>query len=177
MSVFGIRGSSSNVWNYSDKSKDNYMESITGLVVEIDNPQARDFNTGKPAFWDDGNPKRNFRFCIKGRSGQEVSWIFSPVKKGAAMQALGNALDPTGQNMDIALDDYLGKVITVSTVPGAYNARNPRPWNVKLEQGIQIDGPVRGVHDLSVQQQPQQRQGSGFEAEPEGVYSDEEIPF
>jgi len=150
MSMFDLKGgSSSNVWNYSDNTKDTYTEFIQGTVVEISNPQARDFNTGKPAFWDDGNPKRNLMMTVLQADGTEINWIFSP--KSKSTEACLAALDPNGDRDEVSIEEMLGKLVTVQTVAGAYNGKNPRPWWVTIHGDGQANM-VRGLKDLS---QPQ----------------------
>lgn len=155
MSMFDLKGNSGsgNVWNYSDNSKSNYAEWIQGTVVEISNPQARDFNTGKPAFWEDGNPKRNLMMTVLQQDGNEVSWIFSP--KSRATDACLAALDPDGTRDAVNIKEMLGKVVTVQTQAGSYNARNPRPWTVTVHGDGEVNK-VRGLKDLS---QPQSMPG------------------
>jgi len=150
MSMFDLKGntSSSNIWNYSDNTRQDYLECIEGTVVEISNPQARDFNTKKPAFWDDGNPKRNLCVCLRGRSGQELSWIFAPKSKAA--EACLVALDPQGTRDQVSIEELLGKFVRIQTQAGAYNGRNPRPWWVTI-LGDGEANMVRGLKDLTTQ--------------------------
>lgn len=193
MGIFDLKGGSSS-WNYHDPSKSGYMTSVTGTVVEISNPQARDYNTGKPKFWDDGNPVRNLCVTVRGQSGKEVAWFFSP--KSVAATACLDALDPDGTRDSVSIEELLGKNVTVSTKDGAYNAKHPRPWKVVVN-GEGDQSAVRGLKDLS-QAQPvaaepeadspvaaaQQRaaEALGFQQpaahvdETGGVY-DEDIPF
>lgn len=152
MSMFDLKGGSEGSgWNYSDNTKQNYMEMIEGTVVEISNPQARDFNTGKPATWPDGNPKRNLMLILRGRSGQELSWTFSP--KSAAANACLAALDPQGTREQVSIEELLGKFIRVQTQGGVYNAQHPRPWWVTLLGDGEANA-VRGLKDLSQPQNP-----------------------
>lgn len=154
MSMFDLKGGSNgNNWNYSDNTKAGYSEMIEGTCVEISNPQAKDFNTGAPAFWPDGNPKRNLQVVLLTKAGQEVSWTFSP--KSAAANACLASLDPQGTREQVSLDEILGKFIRVQTQAGVYNARNPRPWWVTI-LGDGEASAVRGCKDLS---QPQPMQG------------------
>ena len=156
MSIFDLKGggSDSNVWNYSDNSKANYTEFIQGTCVEISNPQARDFNTGKPAFWDDGNPKRNLKVTLLQNDGAEISWIFSP--KSDAADACKAALDPNDTRAKVNIEELLGKMLTISTEPGSYNARNHRPWTVVVHGDGQINM-VRGINDFTKQPAQQQQ--------------------
>lgn len=174
MSMFDIQGGSGNFWNYSDQSKENYHESITGLVVEVSNPVAHKFGTNEVDKFEDGNVKRNFCMTIRGQSGQELQWIFRPGRTSAAVQAIIAALDPQNTGKQVNIGELCGKVVTVSTKAGAYNAMKPRPWKVELVSGLQIDGQVRGIVDLSKPQPP-----ATFEVQPEddGVYGTEDIPF
>lgn len=156
MSMFDLKGGSSNSWNYSDPNKEGYMESITGTVVEISNPQVRNFQTKQPEFWPDGNPKRQLCVIVKGQSGKELAWYFSPRSKAA--DACLYALDPNGMKPRVSIEEMLGKMVTISTQPGVYNNQNPRPWNVVIV-GDGDTASVRGMVDLSqVQQQAQQPQ-------------------
>lgn len=148
--MFDLKGGSEgNNWNYSDNTKQNYMEMIEGTVVEISNPQARDFNTGQPAFWPDGNPKRNLMVAVRGRSGQELSWTFSP--KSAAANACLAALDPQANRDSVSIEELLGKFVRIQTQAGTYNSRTPRPWWVTILGDGEANA-VRGLKDLSVPQ-------------------------
>lgn len=189
MSIFDLKGGASNGWNYSDKNKPGYMNSITGTVVEISNPQALNFSTKQPEFWKDGNPKRNLCVTIKGQSGRELNWTFAP--RGHGSQACLTALDPQGIRPAVNIEELLGKMITVTTQEGVYNAQNPRPWHVQiLGQGDVAS--VRGIVDLEkpqaqqpmAQPQPQpQSQPPMPQAQPvpqqypDTAYADEDIPF
>ena len=156
MSMFDLKGGSSNSWNYSDKNKEGYMESITGTVIEISNPQVCYYQTKQPEFWPDGNPKRQLCVIVKGQSGKELAWYFSPRSKAA--DACLYALDPNGMKPRVSIEEMLGKMVTISTQPGVYNNQNPRPWNVVIV-GDGDMASVRGMVDLSqVQQQPQSQQ-------------------
>lgn len=164
MSVFDLKGSSGgNNWNYSDPQKDGYMEMIEGTVVEISNPQSINFGTKQPEVWPDGNPKRNLRLIIKGKSGRELGWTFAPRSRSA--EACLAALDPQGTRPQVNIEELLGKFIRVQTQAGVYNSQNPRPWWVTII-GDGDAGSVRGMIDLSAQQapapqpQPQSQQAS-----------------
>lgn len=153
MSMFDLKGGSNgNGWNYSENNKPGYMEMIEGTVVEISNPQARDFNTKQPVFWDDGNPKRNLQLIIRGRSGQELAWTFAP--RSAATDACLGALDPQGTREQVSIEELLGKFVRIQTQGGVYNRQHPRPWWVTILGDGEVNM-VRGLKDLS-QQQPQQ---------------------
>lgn len=153
MGVFDLKGGAgSNAWNYADKTKANFATSLTGTVVEISNPQALDFATKQPKTWPDGNPVRNLRIVIKGQSGQERSWTFAPKSKAAEACLL--ALDPQGDRPAVSMEELLGRLITVSTADGVYNAQNPRPWTVSI-QGMGDTTAVRGLKDLSGMAQAQ----------------------
>lgn len=185
MSVFDLKGGSSNAWNYSDKTKQGYSTLITGTVVEISNPQKLNFQTKQPETWPDGNPVRNLRIVLKGQSGREASWTFAPKSKAA--DACLIALDPQGDRPAVSIEELLGKMVTISTVEGVYNAQNPRPWTVTI-QGLGDQAAVRGLKDLSgatlqaqpaPQPQPQmtpQQFVQGFQQEQPELYA-EDIPF
>ena len=171
MSMFDLKGGSSgNGWNYSDNTKQNYMETIEGTVVEVSNPQSVNFGTKQPEFWPDGNPKRNLRMVIKGRSGQELSWTFQP--KGKATEAILAALDPQGTKTQVSIEELLGKFIRVQTQGGVYNAQNPRPWWVTI-LGEGDAGSVRGLIDLS---QPNRAQAAPVQQMPAPVVAPQQPP-
>lgn len=158
MSVFDLKGSSGgNNWNYSKPQEEGYMEMIEGTVVEISNPQSINFNTKQPETWPDGNPKRNLRLTIKGKSGRELNWTFAP--RSVSAEACLAALDPQGTRSQVNIEELLGKFIRVQTQAGVYNSQNPRPWWVTL-LGDGDAGSVRGMVDFSAQQpqQPMQQQ-------------------
>ena len=202
-----IIGNSSNVWNYSDDTKENYSEQLCGTVVEIAYVQARNFQTKEPEFWPDGNPKCNFRFTILDMAGNEFSWFVSSNKKSAGLMAVMDALDParTG-NSPVDISKALGKLVTISTKPGSYNAKRPRPWwfqvmgdgdqskvrgvvdevNVaKREQPLDLDaqGAYAAAAAAMLQERREERQQAPAPMPAQapvsnvGPYSEEEIPF
>lgn len=150
MSMFDLKGGSTgNSWNYHSKDKQGFAEMIEGTVVEISNPQSINYATKKPETWPDGNPKRNLRMTLRGRSGQELNWTFSP-KSNAANACLA-ALDPQGTREQVSIEELLGKFVRVQTQDGVYNQAHPRPWWVTI-LGDGEANMVRGLVDLS---QPQ----------------------
>lgn len=204
MSVFDLKGGGGNGWNYSDSSKPGYMEMVEGTVVEISNPQSLNFATKQPETWPDGNPKLNLCLTIRGRSGQELNWIFGPRSKAAEACCL--ALDPDDSRSAVSIKELLGKFIRVQTKAGVYNATNPRPWWVTILGDGEANA-VRGMVDLQkpkaqtppppAQQAPaptqfQQAQAAAqqavanaappveqvpYEQDPTGGYYDSDIPF
>ena len=42
----------------------NLGDKVVGVVTKVERTQQTDFDTGKPAFWDDGNPKMQFVFHL-----------------------------------------------------------------------------------------------------------------
>lgn len=166
MSVFDLKGSSGgNGWNYAHPDKPGYMEMIEGTVVEISAPQKRNFQSGKPEFWPDGNPVLNLCLVIKGRSGNELSWIFAPKSKAA--DACSLALDPTRTREQVSIEEMLGKFVRIQTQAGVYNAQNPRPWTVTV-LGDGDAGSVRSVvkPQQSAQQQPMPQQQPAPQPQP-----------
>ena len=150
MSMFDLKGSSNNNWNYADKEKENYAEYIQGTVISIDNPQAINFATKKPEFYDDGNPKRNLRITLLQQDGSEIMWTFSGYRKGAAVQAVVRAMDAYDPDNNGHMKMLLGLAITVWTEPGNYNMSHPRPWNVRIDGPGNADA-VRGWIDYDDQ--------------------------
>lgn len=121
MSVFTIK--KSHAWNYSNPAKDGYSDTIVGTVTGIDNPQARDFQSGKPRFWEDGTPVRNIRvFILLDGSDEERTITFRP--KGALFDAFAGQID--------SFEELPGHKVTIKTKEGSYNLKNPRPWTVEV---------------------------------------------
>lgn len=148
---FNRQGSGSG-WNYNDPTKDGYSTTITGDVTKIETVQALDFQTKKPAFWPDGNPKLNIRVWLTGPNGGQKHWTFAPGGSGAnasnAMKACQAAIGPNADSMV----ELGGKNITIVTAepPQGYSyGRNaPRPWTV------QINGPAQHPFQGVVEFQP-----------------------
>lgn len=133
MSIFDIK--KSNAWNYSDPDRAGYSTDLTGIVVGMDDPQQRDFQSGKPVFWDDGSPRRNIRVFIATADG-EKSVTFSP--KSALYNAFAKALEAL--ELD-SLADAVARTIRLATEEGAYNRKHPRPWTVELgemNEGVKL---------------------------------------
>ena len=135
MSIFDIK--KSHAWNYSNPEKPNYCTSLTGVVVGIDNPQAYDFQSGKPRTWDDGTPMRNIRVFVKPvGTDDEVAVTFKP--KSALFSAIGACVD--------SVVDLIGHEVTLTTQPGTYGFGNPRPWTVE----VGAEDPTVKLHKVPV---------------------------
>ena len=89
MSIFDIK--KSHAWNYSNPDRPGYSETLAGVVVGLDNPQAYDYQTGKARTWDDGSPVRNIRMFVQPVDGDETSITFKP--KSALFNAIGACVD------------------------------------------------------------------------------------
>lgn len=154
-------------WNYSNNQKEDFIpESITGDLVEISFPQKRSYSPNNPGqgnleFWPDGNPKRNILFVLKGKSGKELGWEFTPSKNSpaknaviAAMQvAIANNLIPdTNSIKSLCPGNGIGYNITIKTQEGNYGAGNPRPWKVT------INGKATNLNDIRGCVEPTQNQ-------------------
>lgn len=139
MSVFTIK--KSHAWNYSNAGKPEYSDKLTGTITGIDNPQARDFQSGKPRYWDDGTPVRNIRVFVKTEDGTEKTVTFRP--KGALFDAFAAAISDLGLD---SFEDIPAHSVLIETKAGSYNLQNPRPWAVKLGE---ID-PNAKLHKIPV---------------------------
>ena len=164
MSILDFEGgSSSNTWNYSDDTKDNYRLMIQGDVVEVAEVQSINFATKKPETWQDGNPKLNVCLTIMEADGTETNWIFGPGGKGDKasnpMKACRYALQQAGLP-GMSMAELGGLNITASTQAPPqgfkYGQGNPRPF------GVQVNGKgnsqFRGVKTFKSQHQQQQAQ-------------------
>jgi len=168
MGVFDI-GGGSNAWNYSDDSKDNYSQQLAGTVVEIAYVQARDFQTKQPVFWDDGNPKCNFRITVADANCNEFAWFISSSSKSPAMVAVLDAINPNrkpGESVDIT--QILGKMVVIATKPGSYNSQRPRPWWFQIH-GDGDASLVRGCVDEVHKAKPASVQNAQFDATANGA--------
>ena len=158
MGIFDFDGSNgtSNGWNYSDPSKPDYMPSIIGTIVQIDEVQEYNYMTKEPMFFDNGNPRTNIRLIVQGDSGRELPWTFNPKKSGVAFQAVMNAAkayNPQATGMK-DLGGLKVKITTQGTTKEIGN--NPRQWWFEiLGPGT---APFRGLFPFVPQQQPQQAQ-------------------
>lgn len=153
MGILDFNNEDSGFWNYSDESKGNYTPSITGDVVCIKTVQATDYNTKKPAFYDDGNPKMNIRLHIALPDDSEIMFEFKP--RSMAMQAIQDGLVAAGA-AGKTLSEVGGLCVTIETKPGGYNRTHPRPWRCIVHgQGKHA---FRGVELFKQNQQPQQPQ-------------------
>ncbi len=126
MSIFDIK--KSNSWNYTDDTKPDFSLTLDGYVCGMDNPQAYDFRTKKPRYWDDGTPVRNIRLFVMQPDGNEKSITFRP--KSALFEAFATA------GVD-SLTDLIGVRVTVSTSLGDYSVTNPRPWAVQVGEAVE----------------------------------------
>ena len=78
-------------WNYSDKEKAGYSQSVVGWVTGIGLVHQIDFNTKKPAYWDNGpdkkpTPKKSLMIKLELENGEERTFTF-------AVRAGGKDLD------------------------------------------------------------------------------------
>lgn len=127
MSIFDIK--KSNSWNYTDSTKDGYALTLEGYVCGMDNPQAYDYRTKKPRYWDDGRPVRNIRLFVMQADGSEKSVTFRP--KSVLFEAFASS------GVD-SLVDTIAHTIKIATQEGEYSATNPRPWSVEV--GAAVNG-------------------------------------
>jgi hypothetical protein len=51
---------------------DNHGDSVTGKILNMEEIQQTDLDTGKPAFWDDGKPKMQFRVTLQTELSDDV---------------------------------------------------------------------------------------------------------
>ena len=130
MGIFDTSSSSSNAWNYTDNTKDDFSSSIIGEVIAIEEVQAINFQTKQPEFWQSGNPKLVMRWTLLTSTGEEKTWTFnwkatSRVAASAIEQAFGPNPEPNA---------ILGKVIQIETQDGNFGANNPRPFRIQIIQ-------------------------------------------
>lgn len=149
-------GSGLSYWNYSKKTDDDgnpradYTPTITGDIVEMEQVQQTDFETGKPLFWKDrqksfeetDSPCLDFQIVVATPMG-ELAWTFNPKAKktqqnpkglSQASQAIFEGMSSAG--LGNSLNILLGKNVTISTPePPAgfsYSASNPRRWQFRV---------------------------------------------
>ena len=125
MSIFDVKKSSA--WNYTHAEKADYIDTLGGVVVGMDNPQAYQYQTGKKLYWDNGAPKRNIRLFVATDNG-EKSITFTP------KSALFNAFAAT--DID-SFEDLVGRKVKVTTKDGKYWLENPRPWTVEVGETVE----------------------------------------
>lgn len=140
-------------WNYSRPNDPGYAETFVGTVIAMQEVQARTFRRdGKPGeakFWNDGNPVFNMRILFALPDGQLRSWTFAKAGKNQVEAYLNQGrpciqmqlFDLTGRTNMTSL---IGKTLFVGTVPGAYAAGNPRPFNVALAE----EGPYQAAVEI-----------------------------
>lgn len=93
-------------------------EAVTGVVAELPKMvQATDFDSGKPAFWDNGNPKMTVVTTLD--VGGELRGLWAP-KPSAMFAAFGAAQKELGRKVQ------LGDVVTVAYIGERANEKNPR---------------------------------------------------
>lgn len=150
-------------WNYHSPDQPDYMPSITGTVVEIEEVQEIDYYSKKPKFYEgSNNPRLNLKLIIQGASGKELPWVVSGNRNSESNKALVDAIkayDPSLRR----LIDVGGLKIQVSTQGSSkeYGTNNHRPWAVQiLGPG---DAPYRGFVEfdpstIQVQQDQQMNQ-------------------
>ena len=175
-----LKGGESKAWNYSNSSKENYLECIEGTVVEFSKPQHTNFSTREPEFWPNGEPKLDWCLTIRGRTGKELNWRFAPgsaSKPKAPRRALTDALETIDAEY---VEDILGKFVRVRTQAGTYNMQNPRPWFVEILGEGETDKvrgslpPVSAKNQFDVNSAGAQ---AALDAINNDVYSEDEIPF
>lgn len=80
--------------------------------------QARDYETGRPAFWSDGNPKQTVVTTVVDSNGEERSlWAAKP---SALFRAIGDAQKAAGAQIKV------GDTLTVTFSGEKPNEKNPR---------------------------------------------------
>jgi len=91
---------------------------ISGKVVEAPKlVQARDFESGEPAFWDDGNPKMTVVVGLEVNGEERNLWAPKP---SALFTAIGEAQQAAGKRLDV------GDILHVKFVEERPNEKNPR---------------------------------------------------
>lgn len=146
MGVFDIKGGNSRFWNFSDDEKDNYTEQIEGTIVEIVYTQKINPETRKPMFWDAGDPKMQYQLVFLQQDGEEIVWPID--RRSVGVTECCRALDPRDERDNVSIGEMLGKYVRVSTKPGNYGRKKPRPWAVEI-LGDGAAGKVRGLTDRS----------------------------
>lgn len=123
----------SHSWNYSKSDKPNYSEILVGTVKAIQKIQAKNYTTGQPEFWPEGNPKFNIRLTLADPEGNLVTFTFQPAGK-AAREGKKRSVHVDLWNLLGGADfiNLIGKTIMISTKPGTYGPNNPRPFDVAL---------------------------------------------
>ncbi len=92
--------------------------SYTGQVLEVPKlTQARDYETGNPAFWDDGNPKMTVVTKLSVGGEERSLWAPKPSAMFAAIQAAQNA---AGVQISV------GGTLSVTYTGDKPNEKNPR---------------------------------------------------
>lgn len=138
--------------------------SYTGVVVEIPKlVQARDFESGEPAYWSDGNPKMTVVTRLRVDGEERSLWAPKPsalfASIAAAQQAAGSTI-------------AVGGTLTVTYTGDKPNEKNPRLNPAKqytvtysapnafaqTEQG-QVNTGTGEIQEPAAQQQPAQSAG------------------
>lgn len=154
-------GGGGNFWNFSNNQKDNYMEWLTGDLVEIRKVQHFNPATKQYEVFANGQPKIDFMITLLCEDGVERKWAFPPFTKDRATntrvptmawQAWLDAIANSGLNAQY-LEDIGGMNITLHSPAGVYNMNNPRVFEVF------INGPgnaeFRGAFDFEPPKQAQ----------------------
>jgi hypothetical protein len=187
MGMFAMEGSSGSrrkYWNYSNQEKDDFKLSLKGTVVEVLRKQGRDFMTGEPKTWPNGDPKPVYQIAVKQANGEELNFCFDlrtynrKTKERPFTQAAGaifNALKEQGYEHP-ELDDLLGKEIQISTQVGNWSFGNHRRFGCQVFGEGDVSA-VRGVQDLLYQSaKAEEPVAPKTESVPVELYQDD-IPF
>jgi len=117
-----------------------YTDTVTQLPQEM---QARDFDTGKPDFWEDGNPKKTIVTGLEVNGEERSLWAPKPSAMFAAIKA---AQQSAGASIAI------GGTLTVQYYADKPNERNPR-LNPAKQYAVTYTPP----NPFADQQQPAQQ--------------------
>ena len=141
-------------WNYSRPEAEGYSLEITGTIVSMQEVQAREYSQnrsrpGRPAFWDDGNPKMNIRI---GLACPDMNFRSITFAKAGRRQVSGEKPSLHMQLFNLtdgSMDDLMGKTVHIWTWPShpttgqPWGNGNPRLYGVELVEGTYaLSGPI-----------------------------------
>lgn len=70
---------------------ENVGDTAKGIIVDANNSQVTDFTSGKPKFYDDGNPMMQLVVTLRQDNGEETRVFCKPAAKAAIKEAVEKA--------------------------------------------------------------------------------------
>lgn len=122
-------------------------DKVVGFIEHTEVRQQTDFKTGKPLFWDDGNPRNQLVVTLRTelREDEDDDGTRNLYVKGQMQKAVADAVRKAGQR-GLSIGGKLGVVFTDEGEPPGKGLNAPKLYTAKYEPAVQsVDVDLNGV--------------------------------